>query len=75
MYHSKVKISSSITVPYSFIDEKTGKEIKGENIYVMVSYGGIPRIEKASAPIISGVEVEYNELVFDYKKRIITVGF
>lgn len=72
---AKVKISSSITVPYSFTDEKTGKEIKGEIIYVMVSYGGNPRIEKASSPVLQSVEIEHTEMCFDFKKRIITEGF
>lgn len=68
---SKVKISSSITVPYSFTDDK-GKVVSGESIYVMVSTGGAPRVEKATSPLNNGVEIDISDLVFDYKKRIIT---
>lgn len=72
---SKVTISSSINVPYSFKD-KSGKDVNGSTEYVMISDGfGIPKVTKCTAPLFQNVELELEELVYDFKQRLVTDRF
>ena len=68
---SKVTISSSISVPYSFKDD-SGKEVSGVTHYVMVSDGyGYPKVVKCTDPVSSTI-IERDDIVYDYKNRLKT---
>lgn len=69
---SKVIISSSVNVPYSFKD-KSGKEVSGSNNFAMISDGfGIPKVVKCTAPLTTTVEVDRDDVVYDFKQRLKT---